>query len=141
MKPFIFAFTLLTEIFSASAQSYSIEWFKVAGGGGTSSGGVYSVSGTIGQHDASGAMSGGNYSITGGFWTLYAVQTPGAPLLTITHAGNQAVVSWPTSVTGWVLQTNSSLATGSWGNYLGVVGNNSVTNSPPHGNLFFRLKQ
>ena len=36
------------------AQSYSIDWYKIAGGGGTSTGGVYSVSGTIGQNDAAG---------------------------------------------------------------------------------------
>ena len=123
------------------AQQYSINWHRVAGGGGTSTGGVYSVSGTIGQHDAGGPMTGGRYSLTGGFWALYAVQTPGAPLLTISHAGNQAIVSWPPSVTGWTLQTNNNLATGTWGNYAGPIVNNSVTNSPPKGNLFFRLKQ
>jgi hypothetical protein len=32
------------------AQSYSIDWFTIDGGGGTSTG-VYSVSGTIGQQD------------------------------------------------------------------------------------------
>ena len=123
------------------AQQYSIDWYKVAGGGGTSTGGVYAVSGTIGQPDASAAMSGGNYSATGGFWSLFAVQTPGAPLLTITYAGNQAIVSWPPSVTGWALQTNTTLTTGAWGNYLGTIVNNSVSNSPLRGNLFFRLKQ
>jgi hypothetical protein len=123
------------------AQQYFIDWYKVAGGGGTSTGGTYQVSGTVGQPDASGAMTGGSYSLTGGFWSLYAVQTSGAPLLTIIYANNQAVVSWPSSVTGWTLQTNSNLATGNWGNYLGPVVNNSVTNAPPMGNLFFRLKQ
>jgi len=124
------------------AQQYSIDWYKVSGGGGTSTGSVYSVSGTIGQPDASGAMSGGNYSVTGGFWSLIqAVQTPGAPLLIISHVGNQAIVSWDPSVTGWTLQTNNNLSTGTWGNYTGAVVNNSVTNSPPTGNVFFRLKQ
>src|SRR5450755_1832836 len=85
----------------ADAQSYSIDWYKISGGGGTSSNGQYVVSGTIGQHDASGAMSGGNYSVTGGFWSLFAVQTPGAPLLTITYSGNQAIVSWPSSASAW----------------------------------------
>src|ERR1035437_9715226 len=95
------------------AQSYSIDWYKIAGGGGTSTGGTYQVSGTIGQHDAGNAMSGGNYSLTGGFWSLISVvQTPGAPLLTITYSGNQAIVSWSPSVTGWTLQTNNNLATG-----------------------------
>jgi hypothetical protein len=69
------------------------------------------------------------------------VQTPGAPLLTITCSGNQAIVSWPSSVMGWTLQTNNNLLTGTWGNYLGAVVNNTVTNSPPPGNLFFRLTQ
>ena len=123
------------------AQQYSIDWYKVSGGGGTSTGSVYSVSGTIGQPDASGVMTGGNYSLTGGFWSLYAVQTPGAPLLIISHVGNQAIVSWDPSVTGWTLQTNNNLSTGTWGNYTGAVVNNSVTNSPPTGNVFFRLKQ
>jgi hypothetical protein len=126
-----------------AAQSYSIDWYKVSGGGGTSTGGVYTVSGTIGQPDASAnnAMTGGNYSLTGGFWSIYAVQTPGAPLLTITHVGNQAIVSWSPSATGWTLQTNVNLATGTWGNYLGAIVNNSFTNPPTVGNLFFRLKQ
>ena len=131
-----FAFSL-----SAWGQSYTIDWYKVSGGGTTSTGGVYAVSGTIGQHDAGGPMTGGNYSLTGGFWALYAVQTPGAPLLYITQAGNKAIVWWSPSVTGWTLQTNVNLATPTWGNYLGTVVNNSVTNAPPPMNLFFRLKQ
>ena len=121
------------------AQSYTIDWYKVSGGGGTSTGSVYSISGTIGQQDAGGPLTGGSYSLTGGFWALYAVQTPGAPLLTITYSSNQAIVSWPSSVTGWTLQTNANLSTGNWVAYGGTILNNTVTNSPPMGNLFFRL--
>jgi hypothetical protein len=139
MKKLILLFGLLIPSL-AFAQQYSINWYKVAGGGGTSTGGTYQVTGTIGQPDASGALTGGNYSLTGGFWSLISVvQTPGAPLLTITYSGNQAVVSWSPSVSGWTLQTNVNLATPTWGNYLGNVVNNSVTNSAPNGNLFFRL--
>ena len=140
-RPVLLWLALLLAPIAAPAQSYSIDWYKIAGGGGTSTNGQYSLSGTIGQPDAGGAMTGGSYSLTGGFWSLYAVQTPGAPLLTITYAGNQAVVSWSPSVTGWTLQTNANLATPTWGNYLGTIVNNSVTNAPPKGNLFFRLKQ
>jgi hypothetical protein len=39
------------------------------------------------------------------------------------------------------LQTNTTLASGTWGNYPGPVFNNSITNSPVKGNLFFRLMQ
>jgi hypothetical protein len=128
------------------AQSYSIDWFKVAGGGGTSTGGVYSVSGTIGQPDAGGAMSSGQYSLTGGFWSLIAiVQTTGLPNLAITFGGpNRVVVSWP-NTGSYTLQQNSNLAGGAWTTSGYAITTNNGTNSinitSPTGNLFFRLKQ
>jgi hypothetical protein len=137
------AILLLGSVFAltAWAQTYSIDWSKIADGGGTSTNAQFTVSGTIGQPDA-GTIHGGTYSVVGGFWSFISVvQTEGAPLLTITYAGNQAIESWPASVTGWTLQTNNNLVTGTWGNYAGTVINNSVTNSPPKGSLFFRLKQ
>jgi hypothetical protein len=48
------------------AQAYDIEWFKIAGGGGTSTDGFYTLSGTLGQSEAGVTMSGGIYSVTGG---------------------------------------------------------------------------
>ena len=88
--------TCLAITISVHAQTYSIDWYKIAGGGGTSTGATYQVTGTIGQPDASGAMSGGSYSLTGGFWSLISVvQTAGLPNLTITHSGNSVIVSWP----------------------------------------------
>ena len=139
--------------FLGAAQTYSIDWYKIAGGGGTSTSGQYTVSGTIGQHDASGALTNGPvtgtnyYSVTGGFWSLIqVVQTPGAPLLTVTHSGNQVIVSWPSPSTGFVLQQNANLAnTNGWSTYGGTVNDDGTTKSvsltPPTGNLFFRLKQ
>ena len=129
---------------SASAQSYSIDWYTIDGGGGTSTGGVYSVSGTIGQPDAGGPMTGGNYSVTGGFWSLFAVQTPGAPKLRIfATTTNTAVVAWLTSSTVWTLQSNTNLTTTNWVNVtntVNVVGSeNQVIISPPAGNKYFRL--
>jgi hypothetical protein len=62
-----------------------------------------------------------------------------ANMLTITYSGNQVIVSWPSSVTGWTLQTNGNLSTGNWVNYGSTIINNTVTNSPATGNLFFRL--
>ena len=100
------------------AQSYSVDWFKVAGGGGTSTGGVYSVSGTIGQPDACGPLTNGVYSLTGGFWALpIAVQTPDAPLLTIVPFGSgQARISWTPNTPGFVLQETLSLSPTNWAN-------------------------
>ena len=54
---------------SVDTTPYSMNWFKVAGGGGTSTGAVYTVSDTFGQHDAGGPMAGGGYSVMGGFWS------------------------------------------------------------------------
>ena len=67
--------TLLIELGLSSlpGQSYSIDRFAIAGGGGTSTGGNFTLNGTLGQPDA-GTMSGGNYSLAGGFWG--ASQTP-----------------------------------------------------------------
>ena len=138
---------MLVLAFTTHAQPYSIDWYKVAGGGGTSTGGVYSVSGTIGQPDASGAMAGGNYSLTGGFWSLISiVQTPGSPLLTIQWINPTTVkVSWPSPSTGFVLQQNNDLKTANWINYSDTANDDgttkSVTISPPAGNVFFRLKK
>jgi hypothetical protein len=124
------------------AQSYSIDWYKIAGGGGTSTGAVYAISGTIGQPDASGALTGGNYSLTGGFWCLYAVQTVGLPPLSINFTGSAAIVSWPNTA-ACSLQQNSGLVTGTWVNSTYTVntrnGTNRVTIASPSGKLFFRL--
>jgi len=52
---------------SASAQ-FSLTWYTIDGGGGTSSGGAFALSGTIGQHDAGPALTGGTFTLQGGFW-------------------------------------------------------------------------
>jgi uncharacterized repeat protein (TIGR01451 family) len=60
--------------------------------------------------------------------------------LAITQTSNQAIVSWSPAVSGWTLQTNSNLSSGTWNDYEGDgYGNNTVTNSSANGNLFFRL--
>jgi hypothetical protein len=135
----LLALTALT----AHAQLYTIDWYKIAGGGGTSTGGTYQVSGTIGQPDAGANMSGGNYSLTGGFWSLISVvQTAGLPNLSIAHSGNSVIVSWP-NTGSCTLQQNNNLAGGSWtttGYTINMSnGTNSITITSPTGNLFFRL--
>ncbi|MEI2725485.1 MAG: hypothetical protein V9H26_18775 [Verrucomicrobiota bacterium] len=111
MKTLLFTLILSASVLTASAQTYSIDWFKIAGGGGTSTGGVYSVSGTIGQPDAGGPMTNGQYSITGGFWVLpTAVQGTNAPMLTIIPAGGgQAAISWTPATPGFVTAGNLGL--------------------------------
>lgn len=132
----------------ASGQSFTVDWYKIAGGGGTSTGGTYQVSGTIGQPDASGAMTGGSYSLTGGFWGVVSVvQTAGVPNLLIVPNGVSSVqILWPDPATNtYTLLQNSDLTTTNWtaSGYpiTPANGTNSITITPPAGNLFFRLKQ
>ncbi len=61
-------FLLTSSTLAASEAAYQLNWYTVDGGGGTSTGGVYSLSGTIGQPDA-GTAGGGTYTLAGGFWT------------------------------------------------------------------------
>ena len=124
--------TLLSLLISlgalAALAQYSINWSKLAGGGGTSTGAVYSIGGTIGQHDASNAMTNGQYSVTGGFWALpTAVQVTGAPTLTIAPAppGN-ATISWTPNTPGYVLQQTAILSPANWTNSLSGITNPAV---------------
>ena len=67
---FILTVTLVLSLTIPShAANYEISWWTVDGGGYTfSEGGSYKLGGTIGQPDAGGPLSGGSYSLVGGFW-------------------------------------------------------------------------
>jgi hypothetical protein len=141
------AFCLLTSAFGLRAWGqYSLDWASIDGGGGTSTGGVYSVTGTIGQPDA-GTMSGGNYTLAGGFWRVVAaIQTPGAPWLTITRsATNSVIISWPSPSTGFALLQNTNLNTTNWVSPPEPVNDNGTERfilvNPPAGNRFYRLSK
>lgn len=105
---------------------------------------MFSVSGTIGQPDAGPRISGGNFSIDGGFWGIVAaVPTPGAPLLSIFRtATNTVVVSWPSPSTGFNLQVNGDLSTSNWVSAGAPIDNGTnkvLIVNPPVGNRFYRL--
>jgi hypothetical protein len=64
-------------VYSQTGGGYDLSWNTIDGGGGTfSTGGGYELGGTIGQPDA-GAMSGGVYSLQGGFWITPSVSLVG----------------------------------------------------------------
>ena len=120
---------------------FSIPWSTLDGGGGTSTGGVYSVSGTIGQPDAGEEMAGGDFTLEGGFWVMpIVVQTDGAPTLEIAPAAaGFATLSWsPDTGTNWVLQESLDLTSGVWSNAPSAWTNPAtVPASPPV--KFYRL--
>jgi cyclophilin family peptidyl-prolyl cis-trans isomerase len=67
------------------------------------------------------------------------------PSLSLTHTGSNAVVAWPAWAYGFGLQSCSNLSGTVWAgvtNYPTLIGfQNVVSNTPPLGNLFFRLKE
>ena len=50
MKKLIILLVLILSL--SGIADYEISWHTIDGGGGTSTGGQYSLTGTIGQHDA-----------------------------------------------------------------------------------------
>ena len=54
----------------------NISRWAVAGGGGQSAGGRYVLNGTLGQTEAGPTMSGGDYTLSGGFWGGVATTVP-----------------------------------------------------------------
>jgi hypothetical protein len=53
----------------AQPDGFGLAWFTVDSGGCSSDGGVYTLSGTVGQPDANRALGGGDYTLVGGFWS------------------------------------------------------------------------
>jgi hypothetical protein len=149
MKTSILKFSLLfgTTVLlvqSVPAPPYSIDWYTVGGGGAMNvTGGAYTLSGTIGQPDAGPTMSGGNYSLEGGFWGVSAALP--APKLTITRSGSNVIICWPSLFTGYVLEQNANLNPGSW-IPVGITPSDNgttrcVTIPAAPGTVFYRLKK
>lgn len=134
------------QLHGQSGGPYTLSWSTIDGGGGTSTGGVFAVIGTIGQPDA-GVMSGGNYTLVGGFWGV--LQTPGAPLLSIERVGSSVRVFWPLPATGFVLDQATALSNTppqtAWSPVAMPYQTNathiSITVSSPTGNRFYRLRK
>jgi hypothetical protein len=130
---------------ATSAQTqYTIDWFTIDSGGGTSSGGGFEVSGTIGQPDA-GTLSGGGFVLEGGFWAgAVAVQIPGRPLLTIERNGPNVVISWLVTAQPFALESRAEVASGIWSPVAqqAVTNNGAISVTLPlePGNRFYRLQ-
>ncbi len=67
----ILAVVLMFSATWAAAQSggeWTIGRWAVVGGGGTSSGGDFTVRGSLGQPESGQALTGGEFTVRGGFW-------------------------------------------------------------------------
>ncbi len=75
---------LLLVLFMVSSQviaQFALEKYTINSGGSTMTGGSYQLSSSIGQVDASNAMNGGSYTLTGGFWSQ-STNTPNELIFT-----------------------------------------------------------
>jgi hypothetical protein len=71
-------------------------------------------------------------------------EAPISASLAIEIVGSNVRVSWPTSATGFSLQSTTSLSPASWGpagGTLTVEGDQNVVTLPATGTQFFRLQQ
>jgi len=65
----LFSVAVLSSVVSAqTGDSYDLSWYTIDGGGGRSTGGSFTLEGTVGQPDA-GTMAGGDFILAGGFWS------------------------------------------------------------------------
>ena len=123
----LFLFSVSLVAHAQSGGSYVLTNAAFTSASGTATNGPYSLSATF-TPTASVAATNGGYLLTGGFTSLYLVQTPGAPLLTIARSGTGVVLSWPAASTGFRLQSATTLIAPAWADVpLSVVTTNGQT--------------
>ncbi len=138
MKPILTLISfLVTSTMNVFAQPLQIDWLSVDGGGGTSAGGVYVVTGTIGQPDA-GTMSGGPYAIEGGLWPGLIAVSPNAPTLYIQTAGEDVQLGWSPATAGFTLEITEGLGGPAW---VPAPGGNPLSIPATGQSRFFRLRR
>lgn len=134
------ALPVLVILVSAARAQFSISSFTVDGGGGASSGGVFSIHGTLGQADA-GRPSGGPFTLTGGFWAAPSIEPAVAPRLFIAQgAPGFAIVSWMPPTPGFVLEFAGELSPTAWTNASSGATNPTAV-SLENGARFYRLRR
>lgn len=128
----------------ASAQSggpWSITSSTLDAGGARSTGGAWTLTGTIGQPDAAAVKStGGAYAAQGGFWPGQ-VALPGGPILSFTQmTATQVTVSWTAAAAGQKVQYSTNLV--NWTDHVtGITGASSFAWPLASGRrYYFRLQ-
>ena len=132
-------------VLAAPAQPV-INWFTLDAGGGAQISARYVLNATLGQGEVGGpAPASASYRIVPGFWALENIgPATDLPKLTVTLSGANAIISWASPATGFVLEHTDAFP-GSWSNTPGVITDSGSvkTLTVPH-NLakrFYRLRK
>ncbi len=103
---------------TTTLQAAEIPWWTITGGGGIAQHGAVALGGAIGPiAPALTPATGGNYTLTGGFWPAFPGQPqPVLPVLKIKSLGDgsQALLSWPVGLKGFILEYTPQLGSGQW---------------------------
>lgn len=143
----------LAWIGATSTRSFGVDFAVdrsvISSGGGTSTNGAFSITGTLGQPDAGPRLTGGVFTVDGGFWGAVTLQqTPGAPLLTLQHlkVSGTLFFSWPITAESYVLDSSPLVGpAASWTPVSASVQldgqHRTVTLPQQPGQRYFRLRQ
>ena len=92
---------------------YRIAWWNTASGGSRATGGVYRVTGTVGQATPGVTAKAGVYSVTSGFQVI-VLQEAQAPELRIVSSRGQVVLAWSDATGLFVLEETTNLSKPEW---------------------------
>ncbi len=136
---------------AGAAESLSIDWYTVDGGGGSSSAGEFTLSGTVGQPDAGTlTAAGGGFTLLGGYWGQFSegteVPSERPRLYVRLINASTLVLSWPTGQTGYLLEQRLAASPG-WSDVpvtpvvVGTEYQVSLTFSPNDAPTYLRLRK
>jgi len=137
----------LAAAMNLQGQSFRIQNHVIAAGGEVSSGGSFTVTGSVAQSAGHNASAGSQFSVTAGFWhAVTVIQTPGSPVLSLRRTDTGYELSWDATAEGFVLQETQSLSGQiAWSSVLDppvlVDGKNTVSFSSASGARFYRLRK
>lgn len=112
------------------AQSFAVHTISLTGGGGTSHGGGFGISGSVGELPAL-PLTGPTFSVSPGYWNVVAApNSPEPPMLALElNPDGSVTLSWPATAAGFVLQQSTDLIPGSWVSSPAPVSDDGVTRS------------
>lgn len=130
--------TLTLRLSTVHAQPFALESWSIDGGGGTSAGSGFSLTGTIGQPDA-GVLAGGGFTLVGGFPGWHIVPAGPVTLTVQLRADGRVHVTWARGEAAWQLEVATRFgATADW-QTVSAPGATSYTAPTTGPTRFFRL--